>query len=250
MGTPARSYASFASSRARSNRLRRASRESSLHRALKERYAGDACAASPRSGRATEVTIDRFRIDVVREGELIEIQTRSFSSIRRKLCALLDSHPVRLVYPIPCEKWVVHVEPNGNRIKRRKSPRRGSLIHLFDELVSFPQLMVHPNLSLEVLLTREEEIRCADGRGSWRRKGCSIVDRRLIEVIAEVTFAQPVDFLRLLPEGLPDPFSSRDLAMAMRQTVAFARRVTYCLREMQAIRLCGRRGRTYLYQRT
>jgi hypothetical protein len=116
------------------------------------------------------VTIDRFRIDVVREGELIEIQTRSFSSIRRKLCALLDSHPVRLVYPIPYEKWVVRVEPNGNLIERRKSPRRGSLIHLFDELVSFPQLMAHPNLSLEVLLTREEEIRCADGHGSGGAK--------------------------------------------------------------------------------
>ncbi len=246
MSTTAPSYASL---RAKAKRSRRASRESSLHRTLKERYAGDAYAASARNGRTTEVTVDKFRIDAVREHELIEIQTRSFSTIRRKLCALLASHPVRVVYPIPYEKWVVHVQPNGDFVKRRKSPKRGCLIHLFDELVSFPQLMAHPNLSLEVLLTREEEIQCADGCGSWRRKGRSIVDRRLIEVVEGVTFAQPSDFLRLLPEGLPNPFTSRDLAAAMHRHIAFARRVTYCLRKMQAIQLCGRRGRAHLYQR-
>lgn len=240
---------SYVSLRAKTKRPRRASRESSLHRTLKERYASDAYNASACNRRVTEVPVDRFRIDVIREGELIEIQTRSFSSIRRKLCALLAAHPVRLVYPIPREKWVVHVAPNGNLIKRRKSPKCGCLIHLFDELVSFPQLMAHPNLSLDVLLTREEEVQCADGQGSWRRKGRSIVDRRLIEVIKSVTFAQPSDFLSLLPASLPDPFTSRDLAVALSRHIALARRVTYCLRRMQAIKLCGKRGWAYLYKR-
>lgn len=239
---------SHASSQTKANRPRRAGRESSLHCALKERYAGDDYVVAAHDARVTEVAVDRFRVDAVRADELIEIQTRSFASIRRKLCALLASHPVRLVYPIPCEKWIVRVTPDGDLITRRKSPRRGGLLHLFDELVSFPQLMAHPNLSLEVLLTCEEEIQCDDGQGSWRRKGRSIVDRRLIAVVESVTFAQPSDFLRLLPASLPEPFTSRDLATALRRPVAFAQRMTYCLRKMQVINVCGKRGRAYLYR--
>jgi hypothetical protein len=66
---------------------------------------------------------------------------------------------------------------------RRKSPRRGKLEDLFLELVRIPHLINHPNLTLEVLLIREEEIRHADGKGSWRRRGVSIIDHRLLEII-------------------------------------------------------------------
>jgi len=222
--------------------------ESSLHRSLKEHYAGDGYNAG--EDKTNEVQVDGFRIDVVREAELIEIQTRSFTSIKPKLCTLIATHPVRLVHPIPLEKWVIHVEADGRFIKRRKSPRRGAVVHVFDELVSFPELMAHPNLSLEVVLTREEEVQCLDGCGSWRRKGRSIRDRRLLEIVEHVVFTQPSDFLALLPPDLPEPFSSRDLASALGRPVALARRMTYCLRRMGAIQLVRYRRRTPLYIRT
>ena len=216
-----------------------------MHRSLKEHYAGDGYNAE--TNKTNEVQVDGFRIDVVRDAQLIEIQTRSFSSIKRKLCALILTHPVRLVHPIPLEKWVIHVEADGRFIKRRKSPRRGHVEHVFDELVSFPELMAHQNLSLEVILTREEEVQCADGLGSWRRSGRSIRDRRLLEIVEHVVFTQPADFLKLLPRDLPEPFTSRDVASAMKRPVAFARRVTYCLRKMGALRVAGHRRKTPLY---
>lgn len=221
--------------------------ESSLHASLKQHYAGDEA--------RVEQVVDGYRIDVVhpstlreqREPLLIEVQTRSFSAIRPKLCALLATHRVRLVYPIACEKWIVKTEPDGTLISRKRSPKRGNLGHLFDELVSFPALMAHPNLTLDVVLTREEEIRCNDGKGSRRRGGWSIHDRRLIEVVETKTFAQPADFLRLLPAGLPQPFTARDLAAAMNRPVAFARRAAYCLRKMGALRVIGKRRWAWLY---
>jgi hypothetical protein len=233
--------------------------ESSLHASLKKRYA--------QRGDAIEAVVDGYQIDVVhraivRESKaqyiagdrsvpqddlLIEIQTRSFSSLKRKLRALLESHRVRIVHPIACEKWIVRIEPTGVIVSRRRSPKRGCIEHLFDELVSFPDLMTHPNLSLEVVLTREEEIRCDDGRGSWRRGGWSIRDRRLIEVVETMTFAEPSDFLKLLPAGLPAPFTSRELAKAMGRSVPFAQRVAYCLRKMGAIEVIGKRRRAWVY---
>jgi hypothetical protein len=196
-----------------------------------------------------EVPVDGYRIDVVRGDELIEIQTKRFSSIKRKVCALIATHPVRLVHPIPQEKWIVQIAADGTLMHRKKSPRRGCIEHIFDELISFPELMAHPNLSLEVVLTREEEVWCDDGRGSWRRKGRSVRDRRLLEVLEHVLFLQPSDFLRLLPADLPEPFTSRDLASAMKRPVAFTRRILYCLRKMNVLRPCGFQRRAVLYCR-
>jgi hypothetical protein len=224
--------------------------ESSLHVSLKRHYA--------REGDEIEAPVDGFRIDVVRhsvrEGQagydvplLLEIQTRSFSAIRPKLYALLATHRVRLVYPVACEKWIVKIKPTGAIISRRRSPKRGCVEHVFDELVSFPDLMSHPNLTLDVVLTREEEIRCNDGKGSWRRGGWSVRDRRLIEVADVITFSESRDFLRFLPLELADPFTSRDLAKSLGRSISFARRVTYCLRKMGAIRVVGKRHWAWLY---
>jgi hypothetical protein len=117
-------------------------------------------------------------------------------------------------------------------------------------LVRIPSLMTHPNLSLEVLLVREEEIRRDDGQGSWRRKGWSIVDHRLLEVVHSHLFQTPQDLLTLIPDSLPEPFTSKDLAVAMGVPRYIAQKAAYCLRNMQVITITGRRGRSYLYTYT
>lgn len=217
--------------------------ESSLHAALKKHYA--------RRGGLQEVPVDGYLVDVVRQELLIEIQTGNFTAIRDKLNALLDNHHLLLVYPVAQEKWIVRLPAEGDTpISRRRSPKRGQVSEIFRELVRIPSLMTHPNLSLEVLLVREEEIRRNDGQGSWRRKGWSIVDHRLLEVVHSYLFQTPQDLLTLIPETLPQPFTSKDLAAAMGVRRYIAQKAAYCLRNMQVIAIAGKRGRAYLYTYT
>ena len=118
--------------------------EKSLHSALKDWYA--------RPKDRIEVEIDGFHIDIIRQKLLIEIQTSNFHSIRRKLTTLTEKHPVRLVYPIAQDKWIVRLDKDGvTRLGRRKSPKRGHIFHLFHELVYIPGLITHSNFSLEEL---------------------------------------------------------------------------------------------------
>ena len=42
---------------------------------------------------------------------------------------------------------------------RRRSPRHGSVFDVFSSLVSIPAMLAHPNLTLDVVLTVEEELR-------------------------------------------------------------------------------------------
>jgi hypothetical protein len=216
--------------------------EKPLHAALKEWYA--------RPGDRFEVPVDGFVADILRDDLLIEIQTGTFAAMKRKLRRLLPHHPVRLVYPIAREKWIVKLPPGeGAPLSRRKSPRKGSVEDLFNELVSFPHLLDDANFSLHVLLIREEELRKHDRKRAWRRRGWVTEERRLLEVVDDRTFESPADLAALLPEALDDPFTTADLARVLGKPRRLAQRMAYCLREMGAINPVGKKGRAILYKK-
>lgn len=213
--------------------------ERSLHAALKTRLA--------QPGDQIEARLDGFVIDILRGDVLIEIQTRNFSQIKRKMLALTESRVAHLVHPIAREKWIVRLAADGRQVKRRKSPKRGQVADIFRELVSFPALIASPNFSLEVLLIQQEEVLQNDGQGSWRRKGWSVIDQRLLDVLARHVFESPADFLALLPPDLPQPFTNQDLAGTLKLPIRLAQQMTYCLRHMDVIQVVGKRGRALLY---
>lgn len=215
--------------------------EKSLHASLKAWYT--------QSGDRLEVSVDNFVIDIVRGDLLIEIQTGNFSALKGKLARLLDHHSVHLVHPISQEKWIVRQTAAGKTLSRRRSPKHGRVVDVFRQLVYLPHLLSHPNLSLEVLLTHEEEILRDDGRGSWRRKRWSLHDRRLLDVVAGTKFSSPADFWAVLPATLPQLFTNADLATALRCRPPLAQKITYTLRRMGGLRLTGKRGKALLYER-
>ncbi len=214
--------------------------EKPLHSALKTWYAGPAD--------QVEVEVDGFVIDIVRDDLLIEIQTKSFTSMKRKLLTLTEDHKVRLVHPIAATKWIVRLDKDGEtRLSRRKSPKHGCVEHVFPELVTFPQLLMHPNFSLEVLLIHEEELRVHEKGRGWRRKGWIIQERRLIEVVDRKRFDTPEDMRAVVPDTVPDPFTTADLSEATGLPRWLSQKAAYCLRVMGAIEAVGKTGNAICY---
>jgi hypothetical protein len=214
--------------------------EKPLHASLKE------WCAQP--GDRFEVAVDGFVIDIVQDDLLLEIQTGNFASIKSKLNKLVNAHRVRLVYPIAQEKWIVKsANGNGDGVTRRKSPKRGRVEDLFWEMVRFPQLMANRNFSLEVLITREEELRRHEGKRRWRRKGWVTEERRLLEVVDRRLFEEPADWRALVPEELVS-FTAKDLAEAIGIRRELAYKMAYCLRKSKVVKLTGKHGRANLYR--
>ncbi|MDR2133988.1 MAG: hypothetical protein LBP27_02685, partial [Treponema sp.] len=109
-------------------------RESSLHRTLKFRYAG--------AGR-TEETVGGFVADGINgEGVFIEVQTGSFGPLKKKLRKFSALGRVKIIHPIVINKYIEVFDEKGERLYRRKSPRRGSEWDLFDCLLYAPELAV------------------------------------------------------------------------------------------------------------
>jgi hypothetical protein len=217
--------------------------ESPLHKALKKRIS--------QAYDRFEVLADGYLIDIVRGDLFIEIQTANFSAMKKKLAALLDEHKVRLVYPIAAEKWIVRLDDEGEILGRRKSPKRGTVAHLFDELIYIPHLMRHANFSLQVLMIQSEELRRkeTDGRRRWRRRGWATIEQRLLEIVERHVFETPADLMTLIPGRLPKSFTTADIAAAAGCPVELARKMAYALRAMDAIKQTGKKGNTILYKK-
>lgn len=215
--------------------------EKPLHAALKEWMA--------QPGDVFEVDIDGYVIDIVSDGQLIEIQTGNCASLKPKLRSLVPRHPTRLVIPVAREKWLLKLPKTpGSKPRRRKSPKRGRVEELFRELVSFPDLLCHENFSLEVLLIQEEEVRRHEAGRRWRRRGWVTEERRLLDVLDRRLFARPQDLLDLIPPAaLPAEFTTADLAAAMDVPRWLAQKAAFCLRHMETITQIGKRGNAYLY---
>jgi hypothetical protein len=215
--------------------------ESNLHSVLKSLYTDEA--------EAHEFCVKGFIVDIVREGSIIEVQTGSFAKLNKKLTALLPEYRVTLVYPIACEKTLlVYDRKIKNLLYRRKSPKKGQMLDIMDELIYIPKHIAHPNFSLEVLLTREEEIRAADGRGSWRRGGISIIDRRLLEIVERIELNNIGDFMKLLPASLPPSFSNKELSAIMNQPLGKVQKLTYCFKHMGLLQVVGKKGNAQLFE--
>ncbi len=218
-------------------------REGPLHAAVQ------ALLAQP--GDRLEVPVGRFVIDLVRsDGELVEVQTGGFGALGRKLDVLLDEHRIRVVHPVAADRRIVRVDEHGQVLGSRRSPKRATVVAVFDELVAFPSLLTHPNLTIEVLLLREDHIRRAQPtttRGRTRDPG----ERRLVEVVDRVELRTPQDILAALPAALPlEPFSTRELAALLRCSTMLAQRTLYCLRAIGLVEPAGMRGRAPLHART
>lgn len=212
--------------------------ETTLHRELKSVYAPD--------GAGQEVALGGYRIDAVAGGRLIEIQYGSLGAIRRKVRALLADHRVHVVKPLAARKYLItRNRKRGRIVSARYSPLRESHFHLFADLVHFLGVFPHPNLTLEAVLTEQEEHRLPSRHS--RRRSYRVEDRRLRGIVGRLCLQTADDLTALLPDTLPHPFSTADLAAAAGIPRWLAQKMAYCLRQTGAATPVGKQGNALLY---
>ena len=209
--------------------------ETSLHRQLKRAYAADES--------QVEVLLGRYRIDAIRDDELIEIQCASLAAIREKSRALLQRYRVRIVKPvIERTRILKRKKQDGAIVSRRLSPKRGSVLDVFDELIYFTRLFPHPNLTIEVPLVHVQQTRVPHPRRRRRwHKDYRVQDVELESIGQRYELSRPADLLDLLGVGCRlNAFNTADLAKAIGRPRLVAQKVAYVLKHTGAIEASGR----------
>ena len=218
--------------------------ETTLHQQLKRCYAQDE--------NSTEVVLGKYRIDAIRDEELIEVQCASLSAIRDKCRSLLKQHQLRVVKPVVMRTRIAKAKKAGGPItSRRLSPKRGNLLELFDELIYFTRVFPHPNLVIEVPLIEVEQLRLPNKqrRRRWH-KDFKVADVRLETIQRSLELRTPSDLLSLLeiPETMGN-FNTAQLATLIDRPRWHAQQIAYVRRKTGAIDPKGRDRSGIIYQR-
>jgi len=217
-------------------------RETDLHRQLKNAYAG--------LDGQTEVDIAGFVADGVNaSGEYIEVQGASFGPFlikARKLAS--QGRRLKVIHPIIVTKHLEVFDADGEMQYRRKSSRRGSAWDLFGSLIYAPEMPLVSGLEIELALVDVAEHRVLDGKGSWRRNGASIRDRRLLDLRERICLARPSDYLRFVPFARNEEFTVKILGAKAGIRAVLAKKTLYVLAKLGIVEKTGKLRNAHVYR--
>jgi len=182
------------------------------------------------------------------QGECFEIQTGHFGSFMGKAKKLAALGSLKLVYPVVVAKYLEVFDAEGRQLCRKKSTRLGSIWDILGELVYAPELPLVPGLEIELALVDVAEQRIHDGKGSWRRKGVSIGDRRLLDLHDKICLKTPADYLRFVPFSKNEEFTSETFRKKAGIRVGLARKALYVLARLGIVEKTGKKGNMLVYR--
>ncbi len=215
--------------------------EKTMHAVLKEYY-------QPFSD-SQEVRIGNFVADIVSETGIIEIQTRAFYRLIKKLDCFLEFCDVTVVTALPAVKYLSWLDPEtGEFTNRRKSPHRATIYDAIHELYSIKYTLDNPRMHLRLLLLEVEDIRYLNGWSKNRKRGSSRCDRIPIDIIDEVEFNCPDDYRQFIPENLPEIFTSDDFAKCANISLNTAQTTLNILSYLELVDKVARSGKAFLYK--
>ena len=220
--------------------------EKSVHAVLKhalEQYAD-----------SREVRLGDYVADIVGEHGVIEIQTKDFKGMRKKLTAFLPLCPVTIVWPCVENLWIRKVDlETGETFPRRKSPLHQRPADVFRELYSIRDLLSSENLRLKIVRIEAEELRSIQTFRTRRHERPLKLDRMPVSFLGEMDFEQPNDLFRLIPlpapidECFPEPFTVRQLSEVSGLTIDQTRLALKCLCATGIVDERGKKGKAFLY---
>ena len=215
--------------------------EKTVHAVLKAFYESDP--------EHQEIPVENFVADILRDGEIIEIQTRGFNKLRRKLDTFLKYYPVTIVYPIVHTKYLYWIdEETGEISSKRKSPKTGTIYDAVPELYKIKMYLNNPNLHLCLVLIDADEYRLLNGWSRDRKRGSSRFDRIPTELVDEFYIGGPADYKCFIPEGLSNGYTSKNFAKAARIPVGYAQTLLGILYSLNIVERTGKKGRAYTYR--
>ncbi len=212
--------------------------EHTLHLALKKYIEPDTA--------YHEVDCGGFVADIKRDNIICEIETTSFTRMKKKLAYFLESNEVTVVFPIAMKRYVVWIDPeNGEMSKPKISPKKGRASDVCDELYKIREHICNPNFTLRLIFTEEEHHKIRVGKRGSKRE-----NRIPVGIVTQKDYRTAEDYASLvnvIPEG---EFTSKIFGQVNRLR---GRNLWYTIQVLIAasvIEKSGNEGRTILYKRS
>ena len=179
-----------------------------------------------------------------------EVQTGSFSPLRKKLEVLLPDYPVTVVHPVVRRKYLSWITPDtGEATAPRRSPRIGSFTDGGKQLIYLLPLLSHPHLTVRLVLIDAEEQRLADGWGNDGKRGSHRAVLLPLSVEDTLDLTCPADYAALIPVGLPDAFTAAQFGKAAKMQGRNLNGTLKVLLDRGVITREKKEGNAWIYER-
>lgn len=216
--------------------------EKNLHAVLKAYY-------EPFSD-CHEIKIGRYVADICGEDGVVEIQTRNLGTLNKKLELFLDACRVTVVYPLASTKWLSWIDmQTGELSPKRKSPKSCRIYDAIPEMYRIKFHLANPRFALRLCFLDIEEYRYKNGWSKDGKKGSERCDRKPVRMVRDVIFCSPSDYMAFLPEGLPEEFSSSDVARCAKITKPLASTLMNILTYIGCVKRVSHDKKGYHYQK-
>ncbi|MBQ5316820.1 MAG: hypothetical protein J6I96_04630 [Oscillospiraceae bacterium] len=216
--------------------------EGSVHAVLKNYFENDQ--------ESQELSVGRHIADIVGERGIIEIQTSHFSALREKLAAFLPNTHVTVVYPVFLNKRIVSLSEDGEVLRSRISPLKGTAFEIFRELFPIAHFLKDKNLSFVIMILDCDEYRippAAIGKPARRHDRLSVTDRFPTKLIDEISIEVPCDWEKLIPCLRNDGYTTSDLSELIHLPRKYTSVALSVLHRGGIIKRIGKRGRSFTY---
>lgn len=216
--------------------------EHTLHLILKKYFEPDTACHEQRVG--------RYVADIVNGAGITEVQTRGFSSLRKKLLSFTKEHRVNVVYPIASTKHISWLDPESGELSaRRKSPKRGQAWDILRELYALRPIMPLSNVTFTLVFMDMDDFRLLDGWSRDKKRGSSRYERIPTALCDIVTIRELSDYQVLIPDSLGKSFTAAEYARAANMTPRTAGYAVRTLVTLGIIQHTETKGKAFVYTR-
>ena len=224
--------------------------EKSVHAVLKHYYASN--------HQYHEVKIGNFVADACVDGEIYEIQSKSFYLMKNKLNSFLKNYDVTIIHPISLKKYIRYIDQETGEIKERRLSNKTMILYdALLELYSIKDYLNNKHLHFIFCFMETEEYKLLDGYGKDKKIKATKTDKVPTKLVGEFYINKKRDFLDFLPGykngrrqkdcPLPKEFTSNDIATYAGCNADYARYLLNILSYLGLIKNIGNKGRNKLY---
>lgn len=191
-----------------------------------------------------EIKIDNYYVDICKENNIIEVQTKQFNKFRDKITYLLslNKYKINIVYPVFTSKMIYNIS-NGEISDPKRSPKKFRIPEVFHELYMIKQLLGHKDLMITLLLFEINEYREITNN----RRGYVCYDRVPTKLVDEIVLKDNKDYIKLLPSDLNETFTSKEICLKTKTNVKYVNKMLNVMKYLNVVEVVGKDGRKLLY---
>lgn len=215
--------------------------EHTLHRVLKFYYTMDV--------KNHEIQIGKMYADVILNEKIIEIQTKAFNALRKKLDIFLKDYHVTIIYPMALNKTIYLNSQYGELLSCKKSPKHARPLEIMWELYKIKNYLLNDKLHFKILMLDIDEYRLEQPK-KWVREKGYIRENQIPKYIHEIyEINKPTDFKDILKlYDLPQSFTSKVFAKKCHLTIKKAGVALNVLTYLNVVKRIGKEKNSYLYE--